>query len=143
MTLFDLRAQVGESDFQKKVLIPALKRFEYLVNYVFTMQTKDGRWLTSTTLKGLPDIMAVGHGHTLWIEVKGAHGAISAAQVIILDRFAELVPTNRCWILDPTDDWQAIANWIARPEDAPRRFGWSPGLLDWAQKNPAGKTTRR
>jgi|GEM_PF-2190593 hypothetical protein len=143
MSLFELRSQVGESTFQKEVLIPGLKKFGYLVNYVFRMKTSDGRWLTSTTLKGLPDIMAVGHGCTLWIEVKGPHTAISAAQVIVLDFFAGACPTNRCWLLQPTDDWQMIANWIARPLDAPQRYGWSAALLDWAQKNPTGKTTKR
>jgi hypothetical protein len=141
VTLFSAPPQLTERQFSN-ILIEALHRFGYLVNHVYPLQTKTG-FRTSTTLKGLPDLMAVGKGHTLWIEVKGPKTAIYADQLHVLDRFAELCPTNRCWLLRPSDDWQAIAQWIAYPEDAPRRFGWTPEMLERVMRNRAGKTTRR
>ena len=99
-------------------------------------------WLTSTTLKGLPDVMAVGRSVTLWIEVKSVHGPVHAEQLQVLEAFAE-IETNRCWLVRPTDDLQALANWIERPADAPRRFGWDPAMLESALKNTSLRTSRR
>jgi hypothetical protein len=87
--------------------------------------------------------MAVGRGHTLWIETKGVLTAVDAEQLHVLDRFAELCPTNRCWLIRPTDDLQEIANWIWWPETSPVRFGWDETTLARAVKNRARKTTKR
>jgi len=132
---------LSEAEFQR-ALIDRFKECGYLVNRVYRLRTQSGAWLTSTTLKGLPDLMAVGRSCTVWTEVKSAVGAVSAEQLVVLDAFAE-IETNRCWLVRPTDDLQAIANWIQDPLSAPRRFGFDAGTLGAALRTKSGKTTRR
>lgn len=143
MTLFPVRdlKLMSEAEYQKAI-IKSCTKAGYLVNRVYKMKTNRGAWLTSTTLVGLPDLMAIGRGHTLWIEVKTANGPVSAEQLLLLDRFAD-IDSNRCWLVRPTDDLQLLANWIARPADAPRRFGFDDAMLVAAQINSTGKTTKK
>ena len=131
---------LSEKDFQA-ALIDRFKECDYLVNRVFTTRNARGIWLTTTTLKGLPDVMAVGRGHTCWVEVKREGGSVRVDQLLVLDAFAE-IETNRCWLVRPTDDLQALANWIERPADAPRRFGWDAGMLESALKNTSQRTSK-
>ena len=141
MTLFpDALKLLSEKEYQDAI-VARLKDCDYLVNHTYRLKTDSGAWRTSTTLKGMPDLMAVGRGHTLWIEVKTAGGAVSAEQLVILDTFAR-VETNRCWLVRPTDDLQSLADWIERPANAPRRFGFDEATLQSALRNST-RTTRK
>lgn len=112
------------------IITEALTREGYLWQYVYPMQTKDGGWRTSTTAAGFPDVTAWRPPWSIAMEQK-VHGPRTAAgtptpeQIRWLMTFAEL-PYGRAWVLRPTDDWQQIANWIHRPDTAPRIHGWVP-----------------
>ena len=141
VTLFEVRGALSEREFSKR-LVEFAKKKGYLVNHVYPLRTPSGM-RTSTTLRGLPDLMFVGRGHTLWVEVKGPKTPVSAEQLVVLDRFAELCPTNRCWLLRPRDDWELIGRWIVWPEEAPRRYGWDEKTLAAATNTKAGRTAKR
>lgn len=140
-SLFGVR-DMTERDFQSGVLVPCLKDAGYLVSHVFRLRTSNGEWRTSCTLKGLPDLMGVGRGHTLWIEVKGPKTPITIDQLLVLDAFADGCPTNRCWVLRPNDDWDAIVQWIYYPADAPVRYGFDDEMIRRAARNPTRRTSK-
>ena len=142
MTLFQIE-NLTERQLQKEKLVPFLVLERYKVNQVYKLQTKTGRWLTSTTLVGLPDVMAVGRGHTLWIEVKGNTTPIESRQIELLEFFAATCPTNRCWVVRPKDCWDDICDWIHNPADAPSTYGWTKDALQKALGNQRQRTKVR
>ena len=111
-----------EREFQT-ALQEVLGRERYAWQHVFRMQTAKGAWRTSTTANGWPDLVAFRGETLLAIECKGAKGRMEPGQVEWLERFHALGYAY-AWVLRPTDDLQAIANWIHRPATAPRRHGW-------------------
>lgn len=111
-----------ERDWQR-TLVEGFEHFGYAVQHVYAMPTKDGGYRTSTTAVGWPDLACFKNEWVIGCEVKGIKTAIGPGQVDWLERFAA-IPTGRAWMLRPTDDWEAIVRWMARPLEAPRRYGW-------------------
>jgi hypothetical protein len=116
------------------VIQRALDKEHYRWNHVYRMQSAKGRWMTSTTAVGWPDIVALRPPYIIAIECKGVTTPIEPAQYPWLVTFSEL-PTGRAWVLRPQDDWQRIANWLHDPETAPRIAGWRPELAS-VQRRP-------
>ena len=111
-----------EREFQS-ALQEALTRERYAWQHVYRLQTTKGAWRTSTTANGWPDLVAFRGETLLAIECKGAQGRMEPGQVEWLERFHGL-GYAWAWVLRPTDDLQQVANWLHRPETAPRRHGW-------------------
>lgn len=131
---------VTERDWQQTIT-DTLTMLGYLVCHVFPLQTSKG-WKTPTSIRGWPDITAVGRGHILFVEVKGERTPVTAEQLQVL----EVLATPECarsWIVRPTDDYDTIAGWIARPATSPRRFGWTDDTYDNAIHNVDRRTSRR
>jgi hypothetical protein len=131
---------VTEREWQQTV-VDTLTMLGYLVCHVYPLQTTRG-WKTPTTVRGWPDITAVGRGHTLFIEVKGAKTPVTAEQIAVL----EILATPECarsWIVRPTDDYNTLANWMARPTTSPRRFGWNETTIESAARNADRRTRRK
>lgn len=123
--LFDPGEVMNEKQWQK-VLTERLKEEDYLVQHIYKLKTAAGTWRTSTTASGFPDLVAFRGGYVLAIEVKGPRGRARPEQIPWLETFAD-IPTGRAWLLDPIHTpWQDIANWIHRPETAPRTHGFVP-----------------
>jgi Holliday junction resolvase len=125
MSLFPLQPELPEREFQK-LLEKRLTEEGWAWQHIYRMKTASGQWRTSTTAVGWPDLVAIKGEYIIAIEVKGKAGRLEPAQVPWLERFAG-IPTGRSWLLDSVrTDWQDIANWLAQPETAPRRHGYSP-----------------
>jgi hypothetical protein len=122
--LFPVPPVLSERTWQS-ILQDALTREGWAYNHVFRMKSAKGRWMTSTTAVGWPDLLAVRGPHILAIEVKAAKGVIGPHQLEWLERFAA-IPTGFAWILSPKDSWQEIANWLHDPSKAPKVHGFSP-----------------
>jgi Holliday junction resolvase len=106
-----------------------LKREGWAWQHIYRLKTASGQWRTSTTARGWPDLMAFREGWVLAIECKTGVGSWKPepGQLDWLERVAE-IPTGRAWLLPPNGaDWQDIANWLNRPEEAPRRLGFTEG----------------
>jgi hypothetical protein len=89
------------------------------------LQGRDRRWLTGvqgTKPDGWPDLLALRPGWALAIEVKIPPDKPTPSQLEWLERLLEA--GCLAWVLRPRDDQQAVANWLARPHQAPERFGW-------------------
>lgn len=112
----------SERDWQR-TLVECFTTFGWAVQHVYRMPTKDGGYRTSTTAVGWPDLACFRGEWIVGCEVKGLRTTTQPGQEEWLERFAQ-IPTGRGWMLRPNDDWQQIANWIARPLTAPRRYGW-------------------
>jgi hypothetical protein len=114
-------------------LIEGFHFFRYLTNHVYPLATKTG-FRTSTTLKGWPDLTAIGTGQRagwlIFIEVKGPKTAVAAEQIDVLE-WLSASPQALCWLLRPQDDEgrAAVTRWMARPWEAPRTFGWDRATL--------------
>lgn len=107
----------------QKVLIEGFEHFGYAIQRVYKMPTGDGRFVTSTTAKGWPDLTAFRDEWVIGCEVKGITTEIKPGQPEWLERFAS-IPTGRGWMLRPTVDWDDVVRWMRNPLSAPRRFGW-------------------
>jgi hypothetical protein len=115
-----------EKDWQR-TLVEGFEFFKYTVNHVRPGRTGKGEWVTPTTSKGFPDLLCLRGEWLIACEVKGLKTLVETEQIEWLERFAQL-PTGRAWILRPTANWGDIVRWMARPADAPRRFGWGEHL---------------
>jgi hypothetical protein len=119
--LFASAAAMNERRFQT-VLQKGLTREGWSWVFVRRMRTPDGRWLTGTSDAGWPDLCCLRGGHVLIIEVKSSKGKPTPGQLKWLRRWYDTGAI--CWVLNPTDSWQWIANGLAHPETAERRYGW-------------------
>lgn len=129
MSVRDDPRRISEKDWSKTVKA-TLEQFGYAVNHVFPMKTSDGSWRTGTTAKGWPDWMAVRGRYILALELKGFSAAgvgtpFKPGQIEWLEKFAG-IPTGRAWVLRPTDPFDEIVQMIRFPQDAPRRYGYTP-----------------
>lgn len=111
-----------EKEWQATV-VQLLERLGWSVNHTRAGRGKKGVWTTPTTAKGWPDLVALRGARLLAIEVKGPKTPVTPEQLEWLARFAEL-PCACAWLLRPSVDAQALAEWIAYPEKAPRTFGF-------------------
>ena len=102
-----------------------LTREGYRWQHVFRTRMQSGNWRTSTTAIGWPDLMAFRSGWVIAIECKSARGRTTTEQREWLAEIAQ-TPTGRAWVFSPKDSWQDVADWIHRPERAPRIHGWEP-----------------
>jgi len=73
-----------ETEIQKQI-IDFLKALSFIV---FRMNAGKGRHNQYLAPKGTPDLLVIGRGRTLWIEVKTATGTVSADQKIMHDKLA-------------------------------------------------------
>jgi hypothetical protein len=121
-TLFPVPVLPKDERAWQTVVQKALKREEYAWQHVYRLKTADGKWRTSTTASGWPDLVAFGHGAIIAMEVKGKDTPTTPAQLEWLHRFLEC--GAYAWRLRVIMDWQLLANMLAFPEDAPRRYGW-------------------
>ena len=119
--LFASRPELTEKQFQHTIT-EGLTYCGWAYNHVFRSQMKDGRWRTTTTAKGFPDLQAVKPGFILVIEVKADKGRFEPGQEKWLAMFHDAGALS--WCLRPRDSWEDIASWIQHPERAPSRFGW-------------------
>lgn len=115
-------ARDEERQYQR-TLVETLETFGYEVSHSYPLQTKMGGWQTGNTAKGWPDLVAARVPRLLAIEVKSATGRIPDEQRAWLSIFAG-IPSARAWCLRPTDDWPMTLDWIRRPKEAPRAFGF-------------------
>jgi hypothetical protein len=122
--LFEPPPKMSERQFQT-VIQKSLTKEGWRYNHVYRAKMHDGTWRTTTTAVGLPDLMAFRRGFILAIECKAVHGKPTPQQLEWLAEIAQ-VPTGRAWVVDPRDSWQALANWIHKPAEAPRFYGWVP-----------------
>jgi hypothetical protein len=121
--LFGTRPVLSEREWQTTIQ-RGLTREDWTWQHVYRMQDPHGRWRTSTTAVGWPDLVCFRGAWILAIECKSAKGKATPQQLAWLARFAE-IPTGRAWLLSPTaTDWQALANWLRDPENAPRVHGF-------------------
>ncbi|MDE1904864.1 MAG: hypothetical protein KGH75_00250 [Rhodospirillales bacterium] len=121
--LFTTPEAMTEREWQS-TLQDRLTEEGYLWQHVYRMQTARGTWRTSTTSVGWPDLVALRGEHVLAIECKKSPRDLPTDdQIKWLVAFTAL-PTGRAWVLRPTDDWQAVANWIHQPWRSPEIHGW-------------------
>ncbi|HMJ75128.1 MAG TPA: VRR-NUC domain-containing protein [Iamia sp.] len=116
------RRPTPEKAFQSK-LVAALHSRGYIVDHTYQLRTDDGSWRTGSTLKGKPDLLALRPPRLLAIEVKADGGRLRPDQQAVLSYFAG-IPNARAWVLCPSDPWGEILEWLDRPKDAPRVYGF-------------------
>lgn len=90
--------------------------------HTFPLRTKNG-WRTPTTSPGWPDFLAVRADWMVAIEAKEGTGRTTEDQRVWLTALSA-VPHVRAWVIRP-DDLQTLAGWLARPRDAPDRYGFT------------------
>lgn len=118
---------LAEREWQK-ILIEGLVQARWTINHTRKARTAKGAWITPTTSKGFPDLVAVRAGRLLAVEVKGPRTTLDAEQVAWLALFAEL-PAANAWVLRPQDDWNRVGAWITDPTTAPKVHGFDPARL--------------
>ena len=92
--------------------------------HTFPLRTKHG-WRTATTAKGWPDLVALRGELIIAAELKVGNAKARPEQLEWLERFASL-GCGRAWLVRLPGDFEQLGNWLARPEGAPRRFGFGP-----------------
>lgn len=113
----------NEKDWQR-TLIEAFTKAGWAIQHVYKMPTGDGRFVTSTTAKGWPDLVCLRDEWIVGCEVKGLRTPIQDGQIEWLERFAQLA-SGRAWMLRPnTAPWEDVWQWIRFPLGAPRRVGY-------------------
>lgn len=110
-----------ERDLQRK-LVEMLKQFAWSYCHTRPIQDVDGRWVTSTTAKGWPDLICLRAEFVVAIEVKGVRTKFRPGQVEWLRRFAA-VGGGRAWCVRPADDLNDVARWLAFPRTSPKLYG--------------------
>lgn len=124
--------QVSEKLWQR-TLVEGFETFGYLVNHVYPLATKTG-YRTSTTLKGWPDLTAIGTGsragYLVFVECKGPKTPIDADQLVVLDALARSEDA-RCWLLRPAshEGMREIVEWMRDPASAPVRYGFDAEMV--------------
>ena len=120
---------LSERDFQR-TLVSTLEILGYTVNHVRPVMVQARgvkRWVTPTTSKGWPDLVAINaRTHRLVaIECKADRTAakVSDEQWNWLGRFHS-VPGCVALVLRPADDWNLIVQWLRSPDTAPSGYGW-------------------
>ncbi len=127
--LFPVPPPMTERQFESAVE-ECLTRESYVWIHVYTAKLADGSWRTTTTGQprtGFPDLLALRAPWTVAVECKRSKNLKpTGEQVEWLTAVAEL-PYGRAWLLHPASvDWQDLANWLHRPERAPRYLGFEP-----------------
>lgn len=74
-----------EHELQQKIRLALGKRGIVLRLNVGTLRTQDGRYLTTGLPPGACDLLFIGGGHAVFIEVKTPAGRLSEAQTRFLD----------------------------------------------------------
>lgn len=128
-----------EKRFQRKI-VETLEAYGYETNHTFPLMTEHG-WRTGTTAKGWPDLTALRIPRILAIEVKDDGKYPPPEQRAWLTLFSE-IPSCRAWCLRPSDDWDLIVEWIRRPANSPRVYGFRPTDLDEIPRVLARHRTR-
>lgn len=124
MTLFPTPPVLTEKEWSKQ-LVYVGETLGYATNHVYPLQTQKQGWRTSTTAKGWPDLMMVRGPVLIVIEAKGVKTPTTMEQIEWLHRFSH-IPGVWAWLLRVGDvGLQQVADWLARPDDAPRTHGWS------------------
>ena len=77
-----------EHELQQKIRLALGKRGIILRLNVGTLRTQDGRYLTTGLPPGACDLLFIGGGHAVFIEVKTPAGRLSEAQTRFLDAFS-------------------------------------------------------
>lgn len=117
----ELRAT--EAEWQQTVTA-ALSAFGWHWMHVRRTRGKGGKWTTSTSQPGWPDLVALRGAHVLGIELKSETGKPTEQQLEWLGRFSRLVG-GRGWLVTPADpSWETFVGWLRDPVDAPRRHGF-------------------
>lgn len=140
--LFETPPAMTERQWQSTIE-KRLRTEEWLFQHIYRMKTASGAWRTSTTAVGFPDLTCWRRGYMVGIECKkGPKDKATPQQLEWLCEIAQ-IPTGRAWLLDPVrTDWQALANWLHKPESAPRVHGWVPTLEQQALIDAGGLTAR-
>ena len=118
----------SEADWQRTIC-EALTLYGWHWNHVRRSVARRGtdgkpdQWMTTTSAKGWPDLMALRDSWLLVIEVKGEKTPFGREQIDWLRRFSQL-PSSRVWVLRPHDPWEGICFWLQYPDKAPARYGW-------------------
>jgi hypothetical protein len=120
--LFDPPPVLSERQYQSQIQ-QLLTREGWRWQHVYRMKDPHGRWRTSTTATGWPDLVCLRGEWILAIEVKAAKGKPTDIQLGWLAAFAA-IPNGLAWLLSPKDNRQQISNWIHAPGIADRRYGW-------------------
>jgi hypothetical protein len=135
--LFPTQPKLTEKEWQKK-LIKRLVKEHWAYQHIYRSKMHDGTWRTTTSAVGWPDLVALRDEWLLIIENKNPDRnlKVGPAQQLWLDRFA-LLPFSLVWVLDSTrTDWQDLANWLHRPDLAPRIHGWRPSMIVSSAPDP-------
>jgi hypothetical protein len=76
-------------------------------------------WITATSLKGWPDIVAIHpSGYLLFLEVKGVNGSASPEQKVVmaaLQAVCARCPDHMAAAIVKPRDWPIVEKWLARP----------------------------
>lgn len=99
-----------EAGFQSEVIRQA-KKSGWTVNHTYRAKLHDGTWRTTTTLKGMPDLMLVKPGRLGFLELKRPGADPSPEQVAVV-ALLQTVPGVFAYIVHPSD-WPDIVELLA------------------------------
>lgn len=100
--------------------------------HVRSSRGRGGKWATTTSTMGWPDLVAVRGPHLVAIELKTDAGVATDDQLLWLRRFSRVVG-GRAWLVRPSDPtWETFVTWLRHPVEAPRLYGVTPSAVEGA-----------
>lgn len=99
-----------EAEFQNAVIHLALLA-GWQVMHVRASISRGGRWATTTSIPGWPDLVILGHHQALFIELKSERGRLTNEQSQLLDQLRDAGLDARCW---RPADWDEITATLTR-----------------------------
>lgn len=100
-----VRDLTTEAGFQRAVVDQA-HRSGWTTNHTYRAKLADGTWRTTTTLKGMPDLMLVKPGQLGFLELKKPGGEATPEQVAVV-ALLQTVPGVWAYVVHPSD-WPEI-----------------------------------
>ncbi|HEY0891272.1 MAG TPA: VRR-NUC domain-containing protein [Nocardioides sp.] len=96
-----------EAEWQRQVLALA-ERHGWRSMHVRRSQARAGRWSTTTSVAGWPDLLLWRPGRVVAAELKAENGALSLAQRAVLDELAEAGLEVHVWKPSDLDEVLAV-----------------------------------
>lgn len=103
MTARPLPAQ-REDEFQATVTQLA-ETCGFRVMHVRRARVRGDRWATATSIAGWPDLVILGHGRALFVELKSERGRVTDEQSALLAELRDAGLDARLW---RPSDWPSI-----------------------------------
>jgi len=100
----------SEADFQATV-VQLAETCGWQVMHVRRSVVREGRWATSTSIPGWPDLTIVGHGRLIFAELKSETGRLTTEQRHVLGELRRAGQDARVW---RPGDWLEIETTLTR-----------------------------